>query len=223
MVEEHLLGQRRALAQRQQLDDAVFLAGEMQLAALDLDRAGIEVDRQLAGADHRIGMALGAADDGLDAGDQLALVERLGQVVVGPEAQALQLVVELAEARQDEDWGIDPRGAQPAQHLVAVDVRQHEVEQDDVVIVELADLQAVLAEIGGVDDEVLRLEHQLDALGGARVVLDDQYAHSSSPAAVYPGPRPPVNDFARHVLTKIYRRFGCSATFNLRSGSGRTP
>src|SRR4051812_10736689 len=29
MVEEHLLGERAALAQREQLDDAVFLAGEM--------------------------------------------------------------------------------------------------------------------------------------------------------------------------------------------------
>src|ERR1700759_3446686 len=29
MVEKHLLGQRRALAQAQQLEDAVFLAGQM--------------------------------------------------------------------------------------------------------------------------------------------------------------------------------------------------
>jgi hypothetical protein len=57
-----------------------------------------------------VGMALGAADDGLDAGDQLALVERLGQIVVGAEAQALDLVVELDEARQDQDRRVDRGG-----------------------------------------------------------------------------------------------------------------
>ena len=101
------------------------------------------------------GMALGAADDRLDAGDQLAPVEGLGQEVVGAEAQALDLVVELGEAGEDQDRRVDARGAQPAQHLIAVDVRQHQVEDDDVVVVELADLQPVLAEIGGIADEAL--------------------------------------------------------------------
>src|SRR3954447_9457666 len=72
MVEEHLLGQRRALAQAEQLENAVLLAGEVELLSLDLDDAAVEIDQQLAGADHRFRMALGAADDCLDAGDELA-------------------------------------------------------------------------------------------------------------------------------------------------------
>ena len=36
-------------------------------------------------------MALGPANDGMDAGDQLVLVERLGHIVVGAEAEALTL------------------------------------------------------------------------------------------------------------------------------------
>src|SRR6266576_1889733 len=48
---------------------------------------------------------------------------------------------------------ISSRRAQPAQHFVPVDVGQHQIQDDDVVIVELADLQAVLAEIGGIANE----------------------------------------------------------------------
>jgi hypothetical protein len=42
-------------------------------------------------------VALGAAHDGVDARDQLVLVEGLGEVVVGAEAQTLHLVL---DARQ---------------------------------------------------------------------------------------------------------------------------
>jgi hypothetical protein len=49
MVEEHFLGQRRALAQREQLQHLIFLAGQMHAAAVDLDRLGVEIDGQIAG------------------------------------------------------------------------------------------------------------------------------------------------------------------------------
>jgi chemotaxis signal transduction protein len=57
--------------------------------------------------------------------------------------------VACAEAREDEDRRAHLGRAQPAQHLVAVDVGQHQIENDDVVVVELADLEPVLAS-GGV-------------------------------------------------------------------------
>ena len=149
----------------EQFENAVFLAGQMQRLAVDFDRARVEIDRQLAGADDAVGMALAAADDGLDAGDQLAAVERLGQIIVGAEAEALDLVIELGEAGENQNRGRDARGAQAAQHFVAVDIRQHQIEDDDVVIVDLADFEAVFAEIGGIDDEAFGLQHQFDALG----------------------------------------------------------
>src|ERR1041384_6325790 len=56
MVEEHLLGQRRALAQAQKLEDAVFLGGQVQRLIADRDDAAVEVDEELAGTDRRLGM-----------------------------------------------------------------------------------------------------------------------------------------------------------------------
>src|SRR4029077_7271077 len=103
MIEEHLLGQRGALAQAEQFEDAVFLGGQVQRALVDADDAAVEVDQQLAGANRRFGMPFRAADDRLNAGDQLAAVERLGKKVVGAKPEALDLVVELDEAGQDQD------------------------------------------------------------------------------------------------------------------------
>ena len=59
--------------------------------AADFDSLGVEIDDEVAGLDDRLRMALGAAHDGVDARDQLVLVERLGHVVVGAEAEAATL------------------------------------------------------------------------------------------------------------------------------------
>jgi hypothetical protein len=51
------------------------------------------------------------------------------------------------------------------------------VEQDQIVIIQLPEIEALLAEVGGVDAEALAFQHQLDAAGHNRVVLDHQDAH----------------------------------------------
>jgi hypothetical protein len=53
-----------------------------------------------------------------------------------------------------------------------------QVEKDDVVIVELAEVDALFAEIRRVNIEILGLEHQFDALRCRAVVFDEKYAHS---------------------------------------------
>ena len=59
----------------------------------------------------------------------------------------------------------------------AAHVRQVQIEKDDVVVVELAEIDALLAEIGRVDVEPLGLKHQLDALRCRAVVLDQKDPH----------------------------------------------
>jgi hypothetical protein len=48
-------------------------------------------------------VALAAADDGVDARDQFFPVEGFGQVIVGAEAEALELAFRIVEPRQDQD------------------------------------------------------------------------------------------------------------------------
>ena len=71
--------------------------------------------------------------------------------------------------------------------VVNLDAKTVEVEQDDVVIIQLAQVQAFLAEIGLVDIESFGREHQLDRLGRGRLVLDQKYAHGWSPLKPQPG------------------------------------
>ena len=126
-------------------------------------------------------VTLRAAHHGVDAGDQLVAVERLGDVIVGAEAEAADLRIHLGDARQDQHRRLHLGDAQLLEHVVAVHVGQVEVEQDDVVIIQLAEVQALLAEIGRVDVEAFGREHELDRLGGGRLVLDQQHAHRKCP------------------------------------------
>ncbi len=167
------------LRRREQLQHLVFLAGEVHARAVHLDGLGVEIDHEIAGLDDRLGVALGAAHDGVDARDQLVLVERLGHVVVGAEAEAADLVLDAGEPGEDQDRRLDLGDAQRAQHLVAGHVRQVQIEQDDVVVVQLAEVDTFLAEVGGVDVEALGFQHQLDRLSGGAVVLNQQHAHAS--------------------------------------------
>ena len=107
---------------------------------VDRNDTGIEIDDQLPGPDCRFRVSLRPAHDRLYARDQLPPVKGLRQEVVGAEPQPLDLVVQLGQTRKDQDRRADPRGAQSPEHLVAVDVRQHQIEENDIVIVEFADL-----------------------------------------------------------------------------------
>jgi hypothetical protein len=126
-------------------------------------------------------MALAAADDGVDARDQFFAVEGFGQVIIGPEAEALELAFRIVEPRQDQDRRVDPRIAQLAQHLVARHVRQVQIQQDDVVVIKLREIDPFLPQVGGVDIQVRVFEHHLDASGRGRIVFDEQNAHHASP------------------------------------------
>ncbi|PAV69736.1 hypothetical protein WR25_06800 [Diploscapter pachys] len=148
VVQKHFLGQRGALAQAEQLEHRIFLAGQMHARAIDLDRLGVEIDGELAGADDRLRMALRTTDDRVDAGDQFFAMEGLGDVIVGAEAEAAHLAVHLVDAAQDQNRRGHAGDAQLLQHVIAVHVRQVQVEQDDVVVVQLAEVQALLAKCG---------------------------------------------------------------------------
>src|SRR5213595_2661035 len=179
MVEEHFLGEGSSLAEREQLQHLVFLARQMHALAADLDRLGVELDDEIAGLNDRLGVALGTAHDGVDAGDQFVLVEGLGHVVVGADAETLDLVLDAGEAGEDQNGGLDLRYPKLLEHVVAGHVGQIEVEQDDVVIVEFPEIDAFFAKVRRVDVETLGFQHQFDRLRDGAVIFYQQYAHAS--------------------------------------------
>ena len=108
-------------------------AGEPEGAAVVVDRAGgVRLDPP--GSEPRPGRPAGtpAAQDDLDPGHQLVALERLGQVVVGPDLEAGDPVHRLAERAQHDDAEIAAAAAQVAGERQAVPVRQRQVEHDQV-------------------------------------------------------------------------------------------
>ena len=112
---------------------ASSLPASRKVRLVVVDRAG-GVRLDLPGSEPRPRRPAGtpAAQDDLDPGHQLVALERLGQVVVGPDLEAGDPVHRLAERAQHDDAEIAAAAAQVACERQAVPVRQRQVEHDQV-------------------------------------------------------------------------------------------
>ena len=124
---QHLTGMAHEV-----LEEHELAAGEVHglLAAPHPARA--EVDPQVSGLDPGGTRLLRAPAEGADAGEQLFEVERLGQVVVGPAVEGVDLVTHLVAGSQHQDRHLRPPEPDPLEHLVAVQPWQHDVQQDQL-------------------------------------------------------------------------------------------
>src|SRR5438093_227175 len=168
----------RAGQDREQLE---LLGGEVHRVAFHADLEAVAVDLELADLHVRLLLGVagtGAAGDRADAGEQLARRERLGHVVVGAHLEAEDLVT-LLDAAGDHDHG-DVLGVrvllEAAADLPAVELRDHDVEQDQVGV----DLARLLEGVGagGGDDDVVTLLGEIvaDQVGDVALVFDDEDA-----------------------------------------------
>ena len=144
-----------------------------------LDAPPFEVDEQVAVADDaaadRVGeVAVRAPQQRLDPAHQLAQPERLGQVVVGAELEADDLVDLVVARGQDEDRHLGSGRAEAAQDLEAVHPGEPHVEHDEVGRLARRDLEAFLAGPGDGDLVALLLEGVLDAARDRVFVFDDE-------------------------------------------------
>jgi hypothetical protein len=106
---------------------------ELNLLAAHTHFSSAGVDAQVAVLDHGgvelFPLRAGATEDGLDARDELARIERLRQVVVRAHLEADDLVDVLVAGAQHEDRHVGRLPDAPTD-VDAVDVREHEVEDD---------------------------------------------------------------------------------------------
>src|SRR5690606_4055676 len=93
------------------------------------------------------------------------------------EAEPAYFVLNAGKAGQNENRRLNLGDAQGAQHLVTAHVGQIQIEKNDVIIIEFAEIDTLFTEIGGVDVETFGLQHQLDALRCRAVVLNKEYPH----------------------------------------------
>ena len=133
----------------------------------------------------------GPAGQRPDAGHQLGDVERLGQVVVGTQAQPLDPVFDGGRRRQHQQPAAGPVGYQLPADVVAVPAGQVAVEHDHVVTADGGLGERVAAVEGDVGGHALAAQHGRDRQGELGMILDHQHPHSSSPTAgavTRPGP-----------------------------------
>ena len=119
----------------------------------------------------------GAANEGLDAGQQLGEGEWLGQVIVAAGLEALDAVVHGGLGAEDEDGDAGAFGPELLDEAQAVEFGQHDVHDRGVVGDGLGHDQAVLA-VGGMVHGVAALLQAVDNEGGnLLVVFHHQDAH----------------------------------------------
>ena len=123
-----------------------------------------------------------AAREGADARDQLGEMERLGQVIVGTQAQAADPLPGRAGRGQHEHHDpVVPLGDHLTQG-VAMDSRQVAVEHHHVVGVELELGRGLQPVVGGIDGHALVAQALDQHVGQRPGVLHHQDPHAGTPA-----------------------------------------
>jgi hypothetical protein len=151
-VQQLVARQDAAGVLQQNHQEVEFSAREVDRPALRGAAAGGLVQFDATKPQHRprVLEAADATQVGADAGDHLRSRERLDHVVVGAELQAGHPIGLLASGREqdDRDRGL---GADPADHLEAIQLGQHDVNHGQVHATPAEDRQRLLA-VGGLED-----------------------------------------------------------------------
>ena len=122
----------------------------------------------------------GAAQHRAHAGDELLEAERLGDVVVAADREALDLLLGGVARGQEHDRHVVPVGAQPLHDREAVAVGEHDVEHDEVGAERLGRPQGVGAGAGDLDVEAFVAQGGRDEIGDVRLVVDDEDSVSAT-------------------------------------------
>ena len=176
LLQETLLGDHRSAVRREGREEVELLRGELDLAPVDSHAPSPRVDLDVPDADDpRLRLApAGAPSHRPDPGHELAHAERLHDVVVRAELEPDDAVDLLSLGGDHDDRDVRAR-AQLAAHRVAVDVRQAEVEEDDVGRGSLHDRLG--ARCDTVDLVPLAAQPFRERLRDGVLVLDDQDPH----------------------------------------------
>ena len=159
------------------LQDREFPWCQTQFGIAAMDGMCGRVEMEVAGGQDRRTFGRPPAGQSTQPGDQHDDRERFGEIVVGAEIERVGQVVLPALGGQHEHRCPHLRGAHPANHLVAVEARQHDVEHDHVELRTHGAVQARYPVTGDLHDPALRHERPPDGLGHVAVVFHQQDAH----------------------------------------------
>jgi hypothetical protein len=173
-VEQELTGQHAVRVAEQDREQVELAARQRHRRARDANLSRIPANDDVGRLERGLVQpGLGAAEHGLDAGEQLARRERLRQVVVGAELESGDAVGLLVARRQHQDRDVRV-AADAAADLEPVNVRQAHVEHDDPNRAPFDFHERVLPALGPHHREPVALEIGPDERSDALVVLDHE-------------------------------------------------
>ena len=176
---EHLPGMAE-----ERLGERELPCGELDLRAVDAQPTGAQVEHAVAGLDRGRGGRALAPKTGADAREQLLEAERLRHVVVGAPLEPVHGVVDLVTSGEHHDLDPGSASAELAEHLVAVDPRQADVEDHHVEGVGAELRERLLPRRRDDGREAVRTQALVEERGDTLLVLDDQHvAHADSSGA----------------------------------------
>ncbi len=159
------------------------------------------VELEIADAiDHLLAAAV-APRQHLDPRQQLRERIGLGQVIVAAGAQPLDPVVDLAEGGEDQGGSFDALAAQRPDDGEAVELGQHAVDDQDVVLAVDRVGETLLAVSREVGDVAYLAERLGEIVGRIAIVFDDEKSHDDpvgGPVVDPIGPRPPAPRLKPH-------------------------
>ncbi len=162
---------------RQVVKEGEFLRGERDLPSPPRDQVAGGVDHEVADDEPGREHLAASPGEGAEPGQELAEVERLGEVVVGAGVEPRDALLDRIEGGEHEDGDGAAGGADCLADLEPGGPRHQDVEDDDVVVV-LARQGQRLGAIGGEVDDVRRLAQAAgDGLAQLTVILGEQDAH----------------------------------------------
>lgn len=129
----------------EQLQHLELLVGQAQAARGGGELKGSPVQGDVAHRQAGGGLVGLLPGHGPDAGQQLLAGEGFGQVVIGPAVQAQHLVLHLRLGRQQQHRQAVSPLAELAQHVNAVHLGHHDVQDGPVVVAGVEIIQGLLA------------------------------------------------------------------------------
>src|SRR5262249_22479860 len=127
--------------------------------------------------------SLATPEERVDARQQFAELERFGHVVVRAEVEAENDVLLLAFGGEHDDGHINAAAAHHAADLVAIDARQHDVQEDEFGLAVDRERQPLFAIGGGEDGVAAVLEGVLESAQYGGLVFHDEDASSAHAAS----------------------------------------
>ena len=163
---------------QEELQQREFLTGQGDAGGAARHLAADQIDAEIG----RLKLAFDddrrpAAQQSTHPRQQLRKGERFYQIVVSAQLQPLHPMLNGAQRGKQQDRHAFPGGAQHAHDIPAVHIRQHDVEDQQIVIAGHRQVIAVEAVIGQVDDEAGLGEPFGQVLSGFLLIFDNQNLH----------------------------------------------